>query len=605
MILSLVLFANLFFSDSVNSSIDSNFVRINSNKVAYVKNANFSFSKIIQSNNRNVKWCNGVSFKKSFKKCNQYWLHFSISNPSNIYIYRYVELLDNHVNIEKKYLVSKSGTDSTHMSFGPDFIGRDINHKNFVMDIKLMPKDTVGVYLLVTARRKFNTVFWVRTHQRLLEYAVSEYFLIGIFYGLILLMVANNLMIYISTKENIYLFYVIYVLSYALNTIYEDGIFFQFIWNDFPIINSILEFGVLPFLVLSFSFFTMVYFSLWSKERFISKVILGLDVLYLILFAGIYIGNIPHGFDILFFIPFLFIYYVGWFMKIKKNHPLANLFLLAFSFMIIGALVYVLRINNLIPQSIYFTYIFNFGFLFEVLVLSYALSRRMKIMLYNERELNVKIIDHLKEIDRFKDDLNKDLEQKVDLRTQELKEANTQLVKQALEIKRMMVLLSLDNKKLSKNIEVQTKARALDKEMTFDEFKGIYPTDLACFNLLSELKWNKEYRCKKCGYMDFSLNKMDLSRRCSKCGYNESTTSHTLLNNVRFQLNKALYIVYFIGSSRKDITSEELARRLLLRQKTCWSFKQKVLTAQKTFNQMNKKKTNDTTWTFLLLQEVI
>jgi hypothetical protein len=39
------------------------------------------------------------------------------------------------------------------------------------------------------------------------------------------------------------------------------------------------------------------------------------------------------------------------------------------------------------------------------------------------------------------------------------------------------------------------------------------------------------------------------------------------------------YIVYFVSTNKKGITSTELSRKLNLRQKTCWGFKRKVMKA--------------------------
>jgi hypothetical protein len=50
---------------------------------------------------------------------------------------------------------------------------------------------------------------------------------------------------------------------------------------------------------------------------------------------------------------------------------------------------------------------------------------------------------------------------------------------------------------------------------------------------------------------------------------------------VKFDLVKAFYIVYFVATNKKGITSTELSRKLELRQKTCWSFKRKVMKAMK------------------------
>ena len=50
---------------------------------------------------------------------------------------------------------------------------------------------------------------------------------------------------------------------------------------------------------------------------------------------------------------------------------------------------------------------------------------------------------------------------------------------------------------------------------------------------------------------------------------------------MKFDLVKAFYIVYFVSTNKKGITSTELSRKLDLRQKTCWAFKRKVMKAMK------------------------
>lgn len=61
----------------------------------------------------------------------------------------------------------------------------------------------------------------------------------------------------------------------------------------------------------------------------------------------------------------------------------------------------------------------------------------------------------------------------------------------------------------------------------------------------------------------------------------ESPTAGTLFHQVKFDLVKAFWIVYFIATNKKGITSTELSRKLGLRQKTCWAFKRKVMIAMK------------------------
>lgn len=48
---------------------------------------------------------------------------------------------------------------------------------------------------------------------------------------------------------------------------------------------------------------------------------------------------------------------------------------------------------------------------------------------------------------------------------------------------------------------------------------------------------------------------------------------------MKFSVLKVFYIIYYVSTDREGISSAELIRKLGLRQKTCRSFKQKVMKA--------------------------
>ncbi len=119
------------------------------------------------------------------------------------------------------------------------------------------------------------------------------------------------------------------------------------------------------------------------------------------------------------------------------------------------------------------------------------------------------------------------------------------------------------------------------KSLSLFEFQEKFKTSEDCLIYLSELKWKDGYVCKKCGHTHYYSGKQPYSRQCTSCKYVESPTAQTLFHKVKFDLLKAFYIVYFVSTNKKGISSTELSRKLNLRQKTCWSFKRKVMKATK------------------------
>ena len=119
------------------------------------------------------------------------------------------------------------------------------------------------------------------------------------------------------------------------------------------------------------------------------------------------------------------------------------------------------------------------------------------------------------------------------------------------------------------------------KSLSLFEFQDRFKTLDDCLAYLAELKWATGYRCVRCGHRNYCAGMRPHSRQCTSCNYTESATANTLFHKVKFDLLKAFWIVYFVSTNKKGITSTELSRKLDLRQKTCWSFKRKVMKAMK------------------------
>lgn len=119
------------------------------------------------------------------------------------------------------------------------------------------------------------------------------------------------------------------------------------------------------------------------------------------------------------------------------------------------------------------------------------------------------------------------------------------------------------------------------KSLSVFEFQERFPDEESCMKYLADLKWSKGYRCKKCGHERWCKGHNSYDRKCTRCNFHESPTAGTLFHKVKFSLLKAFWIVYYVSTNKKGIASTELSRKLQLRQKTCWLFKQKVMQAMK------------------------
>jgi hypothetical protein len=119
------------------------------------------------------------------------------------------------------------------------------------------------------------------------------------------------------------------------------------------------------------------------------------------------------------------------------------------------------------------------------------------------------------------------------------------------------------------------------KSLSLFDFQKKFPDEDSCLKYLAQLKWSKEYICPKCSHTKYCNGIKKYDRQCTVCNYLESPTAGTLFHLCKFSILKAFYIVYYVSTNKQGIASTELSRKLALRQKTCWLFKQKVMQAMK------------------------
>ena len=113
------------------------------------------------------------------------------------------------------------------------------------------------------------------------------------------------------------------------------------------------------------------------------------------------------------------------------------------------------------------------------------------------------------------------------------------------------------------------------------KFYSRFRSDDDCYKYIADIKWQEGYVCKKCGHTHYCKGEKPFSRRCAKCKYDESPTSGTMFDKIKFPLLLAFHIAFKISTKKKGMSSLELSEEYELRQKTCWAFKWKIQKAMK------------------------
>jgi predicted Zn-ribbon and HTH transcriptional regulator len=127
-----------------------------------------------------------------------------------------------------------------------------------------------------------------------------------------------------------------------------------------------------------------------------------------------------------------------------------------------------------------------------------------------------------------------------------------------------------------------------ENELSEKQLDDLFHSDEKCYQFLAELKWINGFTCRKCGNANYCSGKTLHSRRCTKCKTEESAAAGTIFHNCKFPISKAFYIAYNVCKGKEDLSTYEFARRLSLRQMTCWNFKTKIQQALQQMDSLSK-----------------
>jgi hypothetical protein len=547
---------------------------------------NFLFNKVSKNN-----------FYSS-KSDATYWLRFQLKN-TELGKNWLIEFSDPHISTIQLFRPNKSGTYDylKPAGFSLPFSNKEYNHKNFVYRAYL-PKDSILTYY-VRIESEYNSgfTFFVRNEIYFTGYALQEYILLGLYYGILFIMAIYNLLLFFNTRDRVYIYYVIYAFCCAFNSFSEDGLGFQYLWPNKPYINLLVTHFTPLLLVSAFTVYSFSFLSITKWAKKLSAFILISYGLYIITFlAERFIFHTHRYYPFVYLLPFILIYIASFKIYINGEKS-ARFFILAYTMIIISFVIFSLRILDLVPVNLFTVYSFNFGFLIEVVILSIALGDRIRIerqqrevlqqqaitQLVENETLKNELIVELKEKEIIQDRVNKELESKVVLRTkdlqvksEELSIFNSNLSKLVEDLNQMNIKLDLDNWQLKQKVQEEVKARLSDEELSTEKFKELFPDDASCMRYLENIKWSNGFVCKKCGHDKYITHTSPFTRKCTSCKHVESVTAETLFHGIRIPMDKAFYIVYDTIRSGKSKTLEELSEMLNLNKNTVWAFRKKI-----------------------------
>ncbi|MGY1490466.1 diguanylate cyclase domain-containing protein [Methylobacillus pratensis] len=344
------------------------------------------------------------------------------------------------------------------------FNQRPYPHRNLVFPLKLPAGEHV-IYIKVVSQGTLTVpvnLWQVKAMHAHDQYAYS---LLSLYYGALLALFFYNFLIYLSTRETVFLFYVAFVGSMVVAQASLNGLGNQFLWPAWPEWGNI----ALPCGMAATGFFGVFFSRIFLNTRGNFPRLDRLMLAFAVLFALIMLSPLAlsYRFSALLVslsgvVFSLFVTSVAVVSYMRRN-PGAFYFLLAWSAVLAGVVILGLRNLGWVPTNAFTIYSMQLGSAIEMLMLSFALADRITIMRKEKEQAQRDTLNAKQELVDALIKTEHDLEERVALRTKEIETVNTQLRHKERELRYMALhdaLTGLANRTLMNDSLKRALARA-------------------------------------------------------------------------------------------------------------------------------------------------
>ena len=308
-----------------------------------------------------------------------------------------------------------------------------------VMAVQLaIPKDSslhVQVQFLPTYGMYVPAKFDVKVEDMVLfeKNDTSRLFWQGIFLGIFLVMALYNLFIYFGVRDISYLYFVLSIVGLGLYIAFYYGFGMEYLWPNAPRWDSFCYTIIVPFTNMSRLLFTRSYLNtpvLTPSINWLLKLLLlASGVLLVISFTGYaldidILGQLVDFIGILGILVYILMLSAGLVAYYQDHYAPARYFILANILLVVGAILFILRELNFLPDTFITRYLVQIGFLVQVIVFALGLTQR-----YNQLKLEAaqQRIDSELEKKEMIERQKELLQVQVDQQTKDLKAQNLQL----------------------------------------------------------------------------------------------------------------------------------------------------------------------------------
>jgi len=372
------------------------------------------------------------------------WIYIKIKNPtaqelSNVVKFHYP--LHDYITVyeykDSKLLNKYLTGDLTN------FDTRKIKTNTFVIPYTIQANETKEIMFRIDSDSSLNIGMEFLPLDEYYSSSSQKDLFLGSYFGAAFIMLIYNFILFLIIKEHIYLDYVTFHFSYLFLQLGLNGFAFQYFYPTFPELNSYF----IPVMFTLANYFSMQFISSFLNLKKYAPTIDAFFKIFknIFLFTLLLSFYMPYSFIItvmvvLSILNIVSLFITGIYIWYTHRSVGSKFFIAAWSFLLIGALLEEMQDLGVIPMSSITIHGAQIGAFFELALFSFALAYRYNI-----------IFIRLSKVESDLRGLNKSLEVKVEERTYDLDEKNSQL---SMEIHKKNVLFRELYHRVKNNLQI-------------------------------------------------------------------------------------------------------------------------------------------------------
>ncbi len=259
------------------------------------------------------------------------------------------------------------------------FSSRQIKQANYLFEVSLEPGQSKTIYLRVKSAGSIQVPLSLWDSSAYLEEQPPRMYVLGVLYGVLLVMLIYNLCIYLGVRDVSYLYYVLYIAPLGLYQLALNGIGVEFLWPESPWLANVAPLFLLMMSVLfacqfARSFLQTKSIGAWIDHSLVLVMAAAGVVMLLSLSPNLNLAFRLYGGLMLVFTAMIF---VAGITAMCHGVREARYFVLAWTAFLLGSVIHVGMLSGYLPHTFFTMYANQIGSAMEAALVSMALAVRI------------------------------------------------------------------------------------------------------------------------------------------------------------------------------------------------------------------------------------